>query len=70
MISWWRGWEPTNCRNTGIDQDMTEKGNKKGNIWAATSIFADPPRGGRTEGVVRWRTPPPLGDKWDTTKTN
>jgi len=39
---------------------MTEKGNKKGNIWAATSIFADPPWGGRTEGVVRGRTPPPL----------
>ena len=29
-----------------------------------------PPRGGRTEGVVRGRTPPPLGDKWDSTKTN
>jgi hypothetical protein len=24
---------------------MVGKGNKKGNIWAATSIFADPPPG-------------------------
>lgn len=40
---------------------MTGKGNKKGNIWGQTSIFADPP-----PGVVdflwrvRGRTPPPL----------
>jgi len=45
MISWWRGWEPTNRRNTGIEQDMTEKGNKKGNIWGQSSIFVDPPLG-------------------------
>ena len=28
-----------------------------------------PPRGGRTEGVVRGRTPLPLGDKWDISAT-
>ena len=57
IISWWRGWEPTNSRNTGIEQDMTGKGNKKGNIWAATSIFADPPRGGRFPLAGAWAHP-------------
>ena len=61
FISWWRGWEPTNRRNTGIEQDMTDKGNKKGNNPAQIADFRrPPPRGGRTEGVVRGRTPPPL----------
>ena len=61
FISWWRGWEPTCRRKTGIEQDMTEKGNKKGNIWGQIADFRRPPPwGGRTEGVVRGRTHPPL----------
>ena len=51
IISWWRGWEPTNRRKTGIEQDMIGKGNKKGNIWVQIVDFRTPPRGGRTEGV-------------------
>jgi len=61
MISWWRGWEPTNRRNTGIRKDMIAKGNKKGNNPAQIADFADPPPwGGRTEGVACRRTPLPL----------
>jgi len=70
FISWWRGWESTNRRNTGIDKDIDEKGNKKGNTGGQDRRFSQtPPWGGATEGVVRWRTPLPLGDKWDITKT-
>jgi hypothetical protein len=45
IISWWRGWEPTCHRNTGIEEDMTRKGNKKGNIWGQSSDFRRPPPG-------------------------
>jgi len=45
MISWWRGWEPTCRRNTGIEQDMTGKGNKKGNNPAQITDFRRPPPG-------------------------
>jgi len=45
IISWWRGWEPTNSRNTGIEQDMTGKGNKKGNNPAQIADFRRPPPG-------------------------
>jgi len=36
---------------------MTEKGNKKGNIWAATLIFADPPLGWSNRGGGAWAHP-------------
>ena len=58
MISWWRGWEPTCRRNTGIGKDMTGKGNKKGNIWGQIADFRRPP-----PGVVEprgWRACAPL----------
>jgi len=45
FISWWRGWEPTCRRNTGIEQDMAGKGNKKGNIWGQIADFRRPPPG-------------------------
>ena len=60
-VSQWRGWESTTRRKTGIDRDMTEKGNKKGNNPVQIIDFSQtPPGGGGTEGVVRWRTPLPL----------
>jgi len=57
MISWWRGWEPTNRINTGIEQDMTEKGNKKGNIWGQIADFRRPPQGWSNRGGGAWAHP-------------
>ena len=50
MISWWRGWEPTCRRNTGIGKDMTRKGNKKGNNPAQIADFWRPPQGWSNQG--------------------
>ena len=52
FISQWRRWEPTNRRNTGIDRDMTEKGNKKGNTGGRIADFRSPPLGW---GDFLWR---------------
>ena len=45
FISWWRGWESTTLRNTGINRDMTKKGNKKGNNPVQIADFRRPPPG-------------------------
>jgi hypothetical protein len=45
FISWWRGWESTNRRNTGIYRDMDEKGNKKGNNPVQIADFSQTPPG-------------------------
>jgi hypothetical protein len=50
IISWWRGWEPICRKNKGIEVDMNEKGNKKGNIWGQTSISQTPPQGWSNRG--------------------
>jgi len=58
IISWWRGWEPTNRRNTGIEQDMIRKGNKKGNNPAQIADFWRPPPG--VAEPRGWRAGAPL----------
>ena len=58
FISWWRGWEPICRRNTGIEKDMTGKGNKKGNNPAQIADFADPPWGGRFPLAGAWAQRP------------
>jgi len=45
FISWWRGWESTNLRNTGIGRDMDKKGNKKGNTGGRIADFSQTPPG-------------------------